>query len=587
MKMPSLLFILSATLITALETLSPLKVDTTVNLSSITVDRSVVPLPPTVARLDTQSCIWTRDGVAILCPFDIIDQGWQIGTIYPDGSNFQCISCAADIEGSPGFLYAFPDKKSIFFATASQSSSPDAVSLPQVVECSPSVLQCERATVRSVKIPEVDGTLSLREPRITPDGHHLEWTILRTDGFLMLMGELTRTSESYTVSNARVLNAAPNPTTSEQWAIRGAFSEGKSFFKGKTLVFASTRGQGGNLDDYTLDLATGAVTRVTFNSEWDEDGAFDPSGTYILLGTSRRMHNQLRTVTSMNLAPFIDGSVFLTLSFASLSTTEQRLHILEKWLITPASDAAGLDGVMLNCKQGGWASGASKNPWNPDGKRAAWGERGQNGTTRLIIATFTGLPSSASLSCEFPQDDEDCQTPTPLWAPLLVDYPLLEAGQYSIAGPSGGKAILTTSANVLGPLHAIDYHGYVQVDGTVVNGRTEMKGLFSSGNQTLTSNVRLSGPHQGNSTWILRVVGRQVCGTAVSTVDGISLVTHHGQFDPSCGFVRPEMCPDGADADATEIGETGCIELPGACANDTDRTKYMAQSIEGPGENCS
>ena len=35
---------------------------------------------------------------------------------------------------------------------------------------------------------------------------------------------------------------------------------GKSFYKGGTFLFASTRDNGRNLDDYVLDLVTGNVT---------------------------------------------------------------------------------------------------------------------------------------------------------------------------------------------------------------------------------------------------------------------------------------------------------------------------------------
>src|SRR6201999_1722409 len=163
--------------------------------------------------------------------------------IKPDGSGYQCITCNSTIPGPPGYLNTLPDKKSVYYGAQSGLLTPSRTFVPQILECTPSLLDCQSVVIRNVTVPTSPGELQAREPRVAPDGKHYAWTILREDGWLLVLGDLQLAGDTYTVSNARVLNpsSANPPKTASDWAVRLSWSEGKSFFKGNTFIFASTR----------------------------------------------------------------------------------------------------------------------------------------------------------------------------------------------------------------------------------------------------------------------------------------------------------------------------------------------------------
>ena len=534
------------------------------------VVRTVVPLPPKVSGVRSESCTWTRDARSLLCPFEMDGGGVQVATMEPDGSGFTCLTCGTEIEGTPGYLHAFADGRRFFFATLPEgtaNASAGANVTPHIAECAPSLRDCRSLTVSEVALPTVPGDLNDREPRIAPDGRHYLWTVVRSDGFLLLMGELERTGAGYAVTGVRVLNAVPAPSTADEWARRGSFAEGKSFDRGGRLVFAATYAGGRNLDDYSLDLATGRVERITTNLEWDEDAQFDPTSRYLIIGSSRRMHNQLRTTALAATPGFLDAAVIAAVAPASLATHEMRLHTLEKWLTTPEEEAAGGDGVLLNDKSGGWAGGAAKSPWSPDGTRAAWGERGPKGATRLVVVRFPELPRVPPV-CLDPEREPACRTPTPEWAPRIEDYPPIAPGVYAIAGPRGGSARLTFGGTVLGPLNRIEYAGFVLADGRVLDGTAELTGISRGGlTQTVRADIAFSGTQTGFHRAQVTARGQLVCGTAETLLGGRRLSVNVGQWNPDCGFKTPEQCPNGADADATETGD---------CTRDGLPNRYLA-----------
>lgn len=521
----------------------------------LAVQRSVVPLRAPIEGVRAESCAWTRDGARILCSFDLGAKGFQIGTLRPDGSGFRCLTCTVSLPGAPSYLYPFPDGRRFFFATlppGASNAANGANVTPFVGECAPSIARCASTTVKAVATPAVAGGLNHREPRISPDGRRYVWTEVRTDGFLILMGDLTRSaSGDYAVRGARVLTAVPAPRTAAQWSARGSFNEAKSFDGGTRLLYASTRAGGVNMDDYVLDLRTGRSTRLTRNLEWDEDAQFDPTSKYLILGSARRMHNQLRTTALAGVPSFLDAAVIVATAPASLATETMRLHTLEKWITTAKDERAGRDGEQLNDKRGGWAGSASKLPWSPDGTRAVWAERGTKGRTRLVVARFPRLARQKRL-CVDRGAPGTCATPAPAWAPRLDDYPPLAPGTYRIPGPRGGTATLTYGGIVVGPSNTVAFDGFRARDGRVYDGTIEAVGIAHAA----SSDVTISGAARGFTRSRISGEGTTVCGTAETLLDGRRSRTQIGQWNPACTFTTPARCPDGADADATGTG--GC-----------------------------
>lgn len=139
----------------------------------VPVTRQVVPLPQQVNGVLPPSCTWTRDGAALLCAFRMGEQdnGIQVGTIRPDGSGFHCLTCGTDLAGDPFKLQAFADGKRFLMGTiasAEETASSGASITPHIVDCAPSITDCQNLTVSDVALPTIPGDLNDREPRSLP-----------------------------------------------------------------------------------------------------------------------------------------------------------------------------------------------------------------------------------------------------------------------------------------------------------------------------------------------------------------------------------------------------------------------------------
>ena len=218
-------------------------------------------------------------------------------------------------------------------------------------------------------------------------------------------------------------------------------------------------------------MATGSTTRVTRSLEWDQDAQYDPSRHYLIVSSARRMHNQLRSIALADIPPFIDAVSSLLVARASLSTTHARRHVSQLWLTTVEIERAGRDGVMINDRGGTYTGQPTSSPWSPD-ERAPPGASAQSMIARnSSVATFPGL-AKQPLACADPDQDPSCQTPTPTWAPLVSDYPMLKLGEHLIAGPRGGSASVSFGG-LTGSDNRVTFSGFTDAEGRVFAERSQ------------------------------------------------------------------------------------------------------------------
>lgn len=533
-------------------------------VEKVRLSRHLVPLPDEVTQIN--ACRWTREGSALLCIADVRDAGpRQVVRLRPDGSAYACITCQGGVPGGRRThkLSLFPDGRRYLISTlpAGENNADEGASLvSSVAECAPSLLDCREVSYLPVALPEATGSLNDREVRLSPDGRKLVYTIVRNDGFLMLMGDLVREGEGYEVQSTRVLNAASGVTTAADFARRGAFAEAKSFSDGHTLIYASTEQAGSNLDVYRLDLATGASQRVSFNGEWDEDGEDDPRGRFLTIGTTRKNFNTLRGATVVPVPPFLDQVKTVFFARFKLANLEERRRALEAWLSDDATERAGLFGRQLSDLRGGWDA---RMPivWNPDGTRVVFYEHGPGTATRLVVVRLRAR-KPAKPHCADPESEPACVTPTPMWAPLLTDYPALPPGIRLIPGPRGGQAIVTFGGIVIGGQMRIDYQGYTTADGLVLDGSEQINGVAFGGQRIdISGDVKVSGSQQGYARGQVFGVGRQACGTIEGQLGGRSERTVYGRNDPLCGFGPAPSCANRRDDDGDgleDLTDAGC-----------------------------
>jgi hypothetical protein len=102
--------------------------------------------------------------------------------------------------------------------------------------------------------------------------------------------------------------------------------EGKQWTPdGKGVVILGGAYEAGNVDDIEVDLATGKVTRVTANLDYDEDMDFSPNEQWIAIGSTRGLDalTPMTRIVRPNFLPaYVSAPVYD--EYASRSTSRTR-----------------------------------------------------------------------------------------------------------------------------------------------------------------------------------------------------------------------------------------------------------------------
>lgn len=481
------------------------------------VETTSVPLPPEVTEV--QLPWWTVDGSRLVFSARIVGYGdLQIATIAPDGSDFHCLTCALAAPGDPPFMKPFPmaDGQRILVRLGNQT--PFTNSPHGVLECLPSVLDCQTATILPIQLPAL-GDASLVQPqrefRVSPDGEHVAFTQVRNDPvggqqFISVVGTLARFADHYDVVDPRVVSP---------------LGELKQFSRDNQSVyvaaFVTNPFGAGNSDALQIDLATGAVLgRVTKHPAYDEPVELSPDDQWFLVGSGRTAG--LSESFSQLERPSLVSEAIGNVTFFYFLT--QRPALLEPWLVDRHGERDGYIGQPLKPlgTRDGW-DGLMIPNWHPDGTRIVWYERNLDPsllapgdiTTRLRIATLTSRSPVASPVLPQPM-------PSLAWAPALPGYvPPASPEPASRDGAFAGRADVVFVPG--SPNHVeITYHGYSDDGRTFLDG-TEVAdyvpGLLRS--STYAADVRQHGCKQG----FLRAsdVGISITsltGRTTSSVDG-------------------------------------------------------------------
>ena len=474
-----------------------------------TIHHDIIPLPEGV---EPWAATWAPDGQHIM--FNNIVDGTQWIT-EPDGSSLFCLTCEMDdVVKIPGaFSYIFPDNKRMFFA----NELGDAV---HVLECAPSLYNCTSHQFLPVDLSaDTPNPLMIsvgrRTYHLSPDGEHLAYSNTRLDTLVMMVSELKRTTSGYAIANPKVINptgpSSELDTNVEGWANGGQLYEFKSFADGGASAIIVGEPSEGNADALKVNLATGAVTRLTTHVDWDEDGAESPDGRRYLAASWRTM-NRLEAFGTMPLGkPFFDFPLGATIAIYYVSSFPGFQCDLQPWLLPAGGDkdATLIGQPLAPYKSGKIIAGnnlAALSFWSPDSTRVLLQERMKtpveatandalkqkgHSPNRLLIARISGEPT----------------VPTPVartevgsWAPDIANFTgnyLLPHAPF-INGKSAGFITVVYGGNVLVGAFTATYVNYSEdgmnfLNGTVVAGGSVLAGI--SLNESLTSSDA-----QGNRT---------------------------------------------------------------------------------------
>lgn len=468
-----------------------------------TVSLSVVPMPASITEV--QLPWWTADGSRIVFSARSTDfDGMQIASVAPDGDDFRCLTCAIS-PGSPPLMkpIAFDDGRRVLVRVGNQT--PFTNGTHAVLECSPSVAQCDEPELVPVEVPADPLIIQpQREFRVAPGGDRVGLTQMRANRrgdptYVAIVAGLRRDGDRYVLDDPRVVS---DRGELKQFAPDGGTVYISEFVEGP---------EAGNGDVMAIDLTTGESNRVTTYPDYDEPVEPSPVSEWLTVGSARGavIFEPLAQVRRPN----VIGAALSPLALYLFNT--YRDELLEPWLITARGEANGELGVLLNpgSIEAGWEGRMIPN-WNPDGTRIVFWEADSASTagsadagSRLVVSTVDGLGPGGERPVP--------TTPDLGWAPRLAGY--APGGPYipeSRDGAASGRMDVTvTSAGAL--TIDVTYTGFSD-DGEWVLDGTEwiMNAGGPTGSVEYAADIRVSGGHTG----YLRATGVQ--GGALSGFSG-------------------------------------------------------------------
>jgi hypothetical protein len=378
-------------------------------------------------------------------------------------------------------------------------------------------------------ITPVSGSTAIdkqREMRISPDGKYVLFSQIQLGtGNLItavpIVGKLTLTTnattgaDEYHVDDARVVYPV---------------GEGKQWTPdGKGVIVLGGAYESGNVDDVVVDLATGNVTRLTGNLDYDEDVDMSPNQQWIAICSTRGL-DALTPMTRIDrpalLPAYIQGSVYnayagklVTADYPSgtgINVSNQ------EWLVAVEDDLKGENGIPLFVTGDGYTA-RSMPSWNADGTSVALWERSISDAsdTRLVLTNLKYTTSVGTVQ-------GDLATPHPDWAPALSTYkagpaPLPPVGAYT--SQYGGTAYVTEAPDTAiagNTLRTVTYTNYVNKEGMILNGTESTSAGVSQASIVYKANIIVTGEHTGSLTAdaTINKLTTTITGTISSTLDG-------------------------------------------------------------------
>jgi len=508
----------------------------TIHDARIPVPKGVQPWLPT----------FTADGRYILFQNQVNGTTW-ITT--KGGTGTHCISCRfADrpkIIG--GFTYAFPDNRRIFvsheigaFGGSDSASNADAY----VLECSPSIWHCAAHRYLPVDMSADKGSELIVQRRtwhLSPDGRYLGWTDLRLDGMFMIVARLVRESDKYVAADPRIVDPAGPTSASDTrptaWENYSQMYELKSFADGGRSILALAEPQG-DPDVIKVNLATGKVTRLTANSDWDEDGALSPDGSLETVYSWRTRARIVATGWIPQIPDFLGLDASAALAPYYVSSWPGFQCDLSPWLLPGTGDDGGtLTGQPLQTYAGNLTAGnnlSGQSFWNPGSNQVLLQERLRTRPATSANAQIAQKGLAPSW-IEVADIDRPATTPQPAassavgaWAPAAATFqgPLAAGHHVVVHGPGGGTATLTYQGSLAGGSMSVTFDDYTTDGRTFVNGTMEVANPSEETSPwTLTDDVTVTGAHTGRLVADLAINNNasplpQMSGTFSATYDG-------------------------------------------------------------------
>ncbi|WP_285031330.1 hypothetical protein [Mycolicibacterium sp. lyk4-40-TYG-92] len=469
------------------------------------VQRVILNLPNTIASPANPR--YSADGKSIFFAGQPTAGGRsEIYQIKTDGTALQCVTCGVSVSETGNLAKPVPV----------DDGSGRVLVLVNVAGQTPRYSMLETGVngtqLVSITTPAGGGYAidPQREMRVSPDGTHVLYTriVIGPNNLLQalpIVGTLTRTDTGYTVTDARVVY----PT-----------GEGKQWTPdGKGVVILGGQFDAGNVDDIKVDLATGKVTRVTANLDYDEDMDYSPNMQWIAIGSTRGLDalTPMTRIIRQNFLPvYVGAPVYLEwASPVNISNQE--------WIVQVGDELNRENGIPLFDTADGYAA-RSMPSWNPDGTAVTFWESSTTDPTvsRLVIANLKYTTSVGPVAVDRSTPSSDS------WAPALGSYvaattPLPATGTHS--GVGGGTAVVTEAPDpndVTRTIRTVTYTNYVNELGEILNGTESADYNASQTTVHYLADITVTGTHTGylKADANINAFQQSLTGTITSSVDG-------------------------------------------------------------------
>lgn len=510
------------------------------------VVRQAVKLPPEVTQAYMPQ--WAPDGQHITFVFAAGSAAPQLGISNPDGSDFHCLTCGTEkLLGSDatfgpgnelamGKQFPFPDGKRIM--SALPGSGGDTANFGfSVVECLPSIYDCQSHTTTAIRLPRsAPEPVQNREGRLSPDGRFFAWTEVDAEhGPVMAIGRLEKGPERYEIADARSLNPAftlgDDP---EGWALGAPQYEFKRFaFDGHTVTYAA-EATALNYDTFTIDLRNGNRRQLTRDPEWDEDVQFSPDGHRLLQLSSHGL-DRMSAFSQLPRPPFIDFASFVQVGRYMLQTIGTHGCMQEPWLMGAKGQQGAYYGQPLNALiSPGWRSSTIFG-WNPDGRSLVISEARSPQVTdpsvlsrRLVVVS---LPGEKPQPVKSPK-----QWVFPEWAPPLSGWEGLIGRQVVnqvVHGTKSGTATIDYAGYFAAGSFSVSFDDYSEDGKHIVNGTESLVTELAPNGGSYGAHLALTGAETGSLDAELDLTKDSATGPFQSTLNG-----------KTKGLPTPRSCAD-------------------------------------------
>jgi hypothetical protein len=492
----------------------------------------------------------------------------QMGVMNLDGSGFTCVTCGTYTRATA--LEAFPDGVRALVNTSAGSGGGIGDIQLAVLECAPSLWDCQTKTSLPVRFPiaNINAGAQNRGAQLHPDGVHLKWNEVRvTEGEIMTLGRLERQATQYAVVPLVVLNPGYDLGTREGWIAGGRYYELGEWIDGGRGIKYGTTTTAGNYDIWEVDLATGARRQITQDVDYNELYDLSPDGETIAYSSPRGL-DRMKVFSQLVRPAFLEVVSFPQLGRVGLWNNRRCMN--ERWLMDRAGQRGGYAGQPIVTEDNWVIRGWS---WFPDGTRALVAEErlpnepepsAGYDRARLRVLRFPARAPTTPLST-VSLADVDLS-----WAVPYGQYTSLATQQIAgqvVPGAHSGTATITYSGNFAVGFASVTYDAYSDDGLSFVNGTETVDTPLNLSNSNWLADLTISGVKNGHLVGELNVSGPgSFSGYVESDVDGAFF--DHVPTQADCpGVFQPPLVIESVLArplpgDRTELRVRVTAEIP-------------------------